>query len=117
MASCGPWCCSGAEEALGVVWWLCSDTLSVKLCRLGPASTECTFSRLLGGEGSQLEGLTCGPRRPRALEVSGGVCLLASCPVCDHVGGAIDGGTPDGQRRGAHEPRRLRAPISILSLG
>jgi hypothetical protein len=39
----GPWRCHGAEEALNVVRLLCSDTLSVRLCRLGPSSTRCTF--------------------------------------------------------------------------
>jgi hypothetical protein len=30
-----PWRCRGAKEALGVVRLLYSDTLSVRLCRLG----------------------------------------------------------------------------------
>jgi hypothetical protein len=34
----GSWRCHGAEEALGIVRLLCSDTLCVKLCQLGPAS-------------------------------------------------------------------------------
>jgi hypothetical protein len=42
-ASCGPWRCRGAKEALGVIRLLCSDTLSVRLCRLRPASTRCTI--------------------------------------------------------------------------
>jgi hypothetical protein len=28
---------------LGIVWLLCSDTLSARLCWLGPVSTRCTF--------------------------------------------------------------------------
>jgi hypothetical protein len=52
----GPWRYRGAEETLGIVWLLCSDTLSVRLCRLGPVSTMCTFWSLLGGEGIRLEG-------------------------------------------------------------
>ena len=35
---CGPWLCGRAEEALGVVRLACSDTLSVRLLRLGLAS-------------------------------------------------------------------------------
>ena len=42
-ALCGLWRCLGAEEALGIVRLLCSDTLCVKLCRLGPASPRWTF--------------------------------------------------------------------------
>jgi hypothetical protein len=45
---------------LGVVRLLCSDTLHVRLCRLGPASPRWMFSSLLGGEGGQLQGLTRG---------------------------------------------------------
>jgi hypothetical protein len=40
---CGQWCCHGAEEAPGIVQLLCSDTLSVRLCWLGPAFTRCTL--------------------------------------------------------------------------
>ena len=40
MAPCGPWQCRGAEEALVVIRLLCFDTLSVKICRLGPVSTR-----------------------------------------------------------------------------
>jgi hypothetical protein len=47
----GPWRCHGAEEALGVVRLLCSDTLHVRLCRFGPASPRWTFWSILGGEG------------------------------------------------------------------
>jgi hypothetical protein len=95
-ASCGPWRCRGAEEALGVVRLLCSNTLSVRLCWLGPASTRCTFWRLLGGEGSRLEGLTREPGSPRAPEASGGVYLLASHSVRDPIGGAVDSAAPVG---------------------
>jgi hypothetical protein len=100
-AWCGQWCCRGAKEAPGVVRLLCSDTLSVRLCWLGPAFTRCTFWRLLGGEGSRLKGLTCGPKSPRAPEASGGVCLLMSRPMRDPVGGVVDSTTPAGQRWGA----------------
>jgi hypothetical protein len=37
---CGSWWCYGAEEALGVVRLLCSDTLHVRLCRLRLASPD-----------------------------------------------------------------------------
>jgi hypothetical protein len=37
-----------------------------QLCRLGPASPRWTFWSLLGGEGGRLQGLTPGPRSPRA---------------------------------------------------
>jgi hypothetical protein len=60
----GPWPCRGAKEALAVVRLLYYDPLSVRLCRLVPGSTRCTFWRLLGGEGSQLKGLTRGLRSP-----------------------------------------------------
>jgi hypothetical protein len=40
VASCRPWRCREAEEALAIVRLLCSDTLSAKLCRFGPASTR-----------------------------------------------------------------------------
>ena len=70
------------------------------LCGLEPVSTRCTFWRLLGGEGCRLEGLTGGPRSPRSLEANGGVCLLASRPMRDPVGGVVDRATPVGQCRG-----------------
>jgi hypothetical protein len=57
----GPWWCRGAEEALDVVRLLCSDTLHVMLCWLGPASPRWTFWSLLGGEGGWLQGLSRGP--------------------------------------------------------
>jgi hypothetical protein len=60
----GPWRCRGAEEAQGVVWLLCYDTLRARLCRLGPASPRWTFWSLLGGEGGWLQGLTSGPGSP-----------------------------------------------------
>jgi len=94
----GPWRCRGAEKALGVIRLPCSDTLSVRLCRLGPASFGCTFWRLLGGEGGRLEGLTRGPESPLTPRASGGVCLLASCPLRDPVGGTVDRAAPAGQR-------------------
>ena len=58
----GLWQCRGAKEALGIVRLLYSDTLRVRLCRLGLASPRWTFKSLLGGKGGQLQGLTCGPR-------------------------------------------------------
>jgi hypothetical protein len=64
VALSGPRQCRGAEEALGVVRLACSNTLSVRLCRLGSASSRRTFWSLLGGEGGRLEGLTRGPRSP-----------------------------------------------------
>jgi hypothetical protein len=106
-ASCRQWRCRGAEEALGVIRLLCSDTLSVKLCRLGLASTRFAFWRLPDGEGGRLEGLTHGPGSPRAPKFSGGVCLLALRPVRDPIEGAVDRVAPTGQRQGA--PRALMA--------
>ena len=50
----GLWRCRGAEEALGAVWLLYSDTLHARLCWLGLASPEWTFWSLLGGEGGLL---------------------------------------------------------------
>jgi hypothetical protein len=41
------------------------------------------------------------PRSPRAPEASGGVCLLASCPVHDPVGGAVDSSVAAGWHWGA----------------
>ena len=46
----------GAEQAPGVVRLLCSNTPSVKLYRLGPASPRGAVWRHLGGEGGWLEG-------------------------------------------------------------
>jgi hypothetical protein len=74
----GPWRYRRAKEALGVVRLLCFDMLSVRLCRLGPASARCTLWRLLGDEGIRLEEPTSGPRSPRAPEASGGVFV----PLC-----------------------------------
>jgi hypothetical protein len=108
-ALCGPWQCRGAEEALGVFWLACSDTLRVRLCQLGPASPRCTFSSLHGSKGGRLEGLTRGPRSPRAPGGQGGVCILVSRPVRDAIRGAVDGATPKGLCRDAPEPRWLRA--------
>jgi hypothetical protein len=68
-APCGPWHCREDEEALSVDRLLCSDTLCVRLCRLGLAFTRCTFWRLLGGKGSRLEGLTHGSRSPQPLKL------------------------------------------------
>jgi hypothetical protein len=65
------------------------------------------FWRLLYGKGGRLEGLTCGPGSHHAPEASGGVCLLASCPVRDPVEGAVDRAVPAGQRLGA--PKALVA--------
>ena len=101
MASCGLWRCRGAEEALGIVRLLCSNTLNVRLCRLGPDFSRCAFWRLLGGEGSRLEGLTRAPGSSRAPEASRGVFLFASRSMRDPVGGAIDRAAPVGQRWGA----------------
>jgi hypothetical protein len=64
---CGPWRCCGAEEALGIVQLLCSDTLLVRLCWLGPASPRWTFWSLPDGEESRLQGLTRGPSSRLAL--------------------------------------------------
>jgi hypothetical protein len=86
---------------MGVVWLLCFDTLSVRLCRFGLTSTRYIFWRLLGGEGGQLEGLMHGSRSPQAPESSGGVCLLASRPVRDPVERAVDRAALARERRGA----------------
>jgi hypothetical protein len=103
-ASCGPWRCRGAEKALGVVRLLYSNTLSVRLCRLGPTSPGCAFRRLLGGKGGQFEGLTRGPGSPQTPSGRGGVCLLASRPVRNPVRGVVSSAAPAGQRQGAPEP-------------
>jgi hypothetical protein len=81
--SCGLWRCCGVEEALGVIRLLCSDTLSVRLCQLGLGSTRCTLWRILGGEGSQLEGMTCGPRSLEPLKPAEEFVFLrdASCMI------------------------------------
>jgi hypothetical protein len=75
----GPRRCRGAKEALGVIWLLCSDTLHVRLCRLGLASVP--------------------------LEAMGKLCLLMSRPVRDLVRKVADNVVPKGQRRGVLEPR------------
>jgi hypothetical protein len=89
-ALCGPWRYSGAEEVLGVVRLACSDTLSVRLCWLGPAYPRRTFWSLLSGKGGQLEGLKHGPKSPRAPGGREGACLLLSRPVHDPIGGAAE---------------------------
>jgi hypothetical protein len=73
----GPWWCRGAKEALGIIRLLYSDTLRVRLCRLGLASPRRTFWSLLGGEGGQLQGLTRGPESLRAPRGHGEA--LSSC--------------------------------------
>ena len=109
MASCGLWRCRGAEEALGIVRLLCSNTLNVRLCRLGPVFIRCTFWRLLGGEDSWLGGLTRELGSPGAPEASGGIWILVSCPVRYPFGGAVDSAAPAGQcQEGAKD--RIHAP-------
>ena len=99
----GLWQCRRAEEALGIVRLLYSDTLSVKQCWFGPTSTRCTLWSFLGGEGIQLKGLMSEPESPRAPGVGGGICPLMSCHVRDFVGGVGDRATPIG-RGGVVEP-------------
>jgi hypothetical protein len=90
---------------LDVVRLLCSDTLRVRLCWLGPASPRWTFWSLLGGEGGRLQGLTRGPGVLDPLKAAGKLCLLVSRPVRDLVGKVAGNAVPKGQRRGAPEPR------------
>jgi hypothetical protein len=92
---------SWSRRSFGVVRLLCSDMLSVKLCRPGLISTRCTFSRLLGGEVGRFEGLMRSPKSPRAPNACGGICLLALRSVCDPVGGVVDRAAPMGQHQGA----------------
>jgi hypothetical protein len=80
VALCGPWQCHGAEEALGVIRLLYSDTLRVRLCRLGPASPRWTFWSLPGGEGGRLQELTCGPRSRLAPGGQGKLVFLCHTP-------------------------------------
>jgi hypothetical protein len=94
----GPWWCLGAKEALGVVRLLYSDTLRVRLCRLGPAFPSWTFWSLLGGEGGWLQGLTRGPRSPKPLEAKGKLCLLVSRLGRDPIGGAVGRAVPRERR-------------------
>jgi hypothetical protein len=75
----GSWQCHGAEEALGIIRLACSNTLSVRLCRLGSASPRLTFWSLLGGEGIQLEGLMHGPRSLEPLEAEESFVFLCHC--------------------------------------
>jgi hypothetical protein len=89
----GPWRCLGAEEGLGVIWLLYSDTLRVRLCHLGPSSPGEAFWSLLGGGGGRLQGLMHGPKSPRALGGRGMLCLM-SCPRRDPVRGAVGRDTP-----------------------
>jgi hypothetical protein len=56
----------------------------------------------------------CGPRSPQAPGGHGGVCLLASRPVCDPVRGVVDSTALAGQRRGAHEPWWLGTCLLVL---
>jgi len=111
----GPWRCCGAKEALGIVRLLCSDTLHVMLCQLGPASPWWTFWSLLGGEGGRLEGLMRGPGSPRAPGDRGEACLLVSRPVRDPVGGAAGKAAPKVLRRGA--PSLVGSGRVFLCLG
>jgi hypothetical protein len=79
-ALCGPWWCCGAEEALGIVWLLFSDTLHARLCQLGSASPRWTFWSLLGGEGGWLKGLMHGPRGLPAPRGRGKLVFLCHAP-------------------------------------
>jgi hypothetical protein len=101
---CGPWQCRGAEEALGTIRLLCSDTLRVRLCRLGPASPRWAFWSLLGGEEGRLQGLTSRLGSPRAPGGRGKACLLVSRPVHDPIEGAAGKAAPKMLRRGASSP-------------
>jgi hypothetical protein len=58
-----------------------------------------------------------GPGSPRALEASGGVCLLMSHSMRNPVGGVVDSATPAGQRWRAPEPWMLGALVSSPGLG
>ena len=80
VALCGLRRCCGAEEALGVIRLLCSDTRHVRLCRLGPASPRWTFWSLPGGEGGRLQGLTHGPGSRLAPGGRGKLVFLCHAP-------------------------------------
>jgi hypothetical protein len=90
----GPSRCLGAKEAwassgYSVLTLYVSDGVGLDRPPLGE-----TLWSLLGGEAVRLQGLTFGPRSPKA---SGGhwkLCLLVSRPRHDHVGGAVGRGTP-----------------------
>jgi hypothetical protein len=106
---CQPSRCRGADEALGVVRLLCSNTLRVRLLSAWTGLSQVPFRSLLGGEGGRLQRLTLEPGSPRAPGGHGGVCLLVSRPVCDPIGRMAGKATRKGQRLGAPEPRWLRA--------
>jgi hypothetical protein len=80
VAPCGPWRCRGAEETLGVARLLCSGMLSVRLCRLRPVPSRCTFWRLLGGERGRLGGLTHGSGTLEPLKLAEEFVFLCHVP-------------------------------------
>jgi hypothetical protein len=80
VAPCGPWRCRGAEETLGVARLLCSSMLSVRLCRLRPVPSRCTFWRLLGGERGRLGGLTHGSGTLEPLKLAEEFVFLCHVP-------------------------------------
>jgi hypothetical protein len=110
----GPWRCCGAEQTLGVVRLLCSDTLSVRMCRLGPAATRYTFWRLLRGEGNRLEGLMSGPGSPRPLKPVEEFVFLRHAPCVTLSEEWLTVPCPLGSAR---EPSSLGAQGAYLQLG
>jgi hypothetical protein len=99
---------SWSQKSLGVVQLLCSDTLHVRLCRLGPVYPRWTFWSLLGDEGGRLQGLT---RRLGSSPAPGGrgkLVFLCHAP-CVTQSRKWPVGPPPGWRLGSPKSRWLGA--------
>ena len=64
-----------------------------------------------------VRGADARPKSPQAHRASGGVCLLASCPVRDPIGVVVDSTAPTMRRRGALEPWALGVLASSIGPG
>jgi len=106
---------------MGIVRLLCSDALTIKPCRLGLASTKCTFWRLFSGEGISHEGLMSGllsPQAPKAVRWVFPSCVMPHVAAMrDPIEEVIDSAALAMQRRGAPKPWALETLAFLHGLG